>query len=579
MAKAKRPARRKKPRRATSPPRPRKKSVAHPPKTSTNRRKPAPRRKVASKTRVVARRKQLGSGKRASQSRKRLTRDPRFEAAVREMNRGRSLTASARESQVPRKDFEKYLAQRRLRRRKGRRWTTKDTRPRRVPVMTRGRFRILTVRGYESARLVGEHHNTIGEFVRTNDIGFISPFRGQAVQTITGRKYPLETILMRFTGSRRWTRRLFMKSTKSLPTLEESPIWLRNLMRKTESSSNCDASERKTRSALAAVRRTRRYSSCITSRAANIARICPLSARTVTASSRMGSVITCLLVQSPRSGDLGYHWALPSGRCRSLRTDCRSSSKIRSLANRRIHRSKSAMKPRFVTPIAVRAYSERSGRKPLGSRLPSANSGASEWTLVFDCETTVDAAQTLRFGGFQVRNGEILEREGFFFDATTITPGEEATIRAYVDARCIELLTIAEFRSGVFLKYGYVRQGMVVGFNLPFDISRIAVSHGSARREMRGGFSFDLTGNSEDPRVRVKHLSPRAALIDFGVPGEQETTRAWRNRGMRVPAYRGHFVDIKTLASALLSRRFRYRRLRPIFVPRHKSSKQTTTEL
>jgi len=59
--------------------------------------------------------------------------------------------------------------------------------------MTGGRFRILTVRGYQSARLVGEHHNAVGEFVRTNDIGFISPFQGQAVETVTGRKYPLET--------------------------------------------------------------------------------------------------------------------------------------------------------------------------------------------------------------------------------------------------------------------------------------------------------------------------------------------------------------------------------------------------
>jgi hypothetical protein len=73
---------------------------------------------------------------------------------------------------------------------------------------------------------------------------------------------------------------------------------------------------------------------------------------------------------------------------------------------------------------------------------------------------------------------------------------------------------------------------------------------------MRGGFSFDLTGENHHPHVRVKHLSPRAALIDFGVPGEQETWRPSRKRGERVPAYRGHFVDIKTLASALLSRRF-----------------------
>jgi hypothetical protein len=179
----------------------------------------------------------------------------------------------------------------------------------------------------------------------------------------------------------------------------------------------------------------------------------------------------------------------------------------------------------------------------------------SEWTLVFDCETTVDAAQRLRFGFYQVRRGMVLEEEGVFFDEAALILGEETLLREYCRTQ-LNLITAAEFRTAVFLKYGYVRRAMVVGFNLPFDISRIAVGHGAARREMRGGFSFDLTGNPTDPRVRVKHLSPRAALVDFGVPGEQETPRAWRKRGQQVRAYRGHFVDIKTLAFAVLSRRF-----------------------
>jgi hypothetical protein len=206
--------------------------------------------------------------------------------------------------------------------------------------------------------------------------------------------------------------------------------------------------------------------------------------------------------------------------------------------------------------IAIRAYSERPDHEPLGSRPPSVELEASEWTLVFDCETTIDAAQQLRFGFFQIRRVADLEREGIFYDSRTLTALEAGLLRAFAENNRLELLTVAEFTSGIFLKYGYVRQATIVGFNLPFDLSRLAVGHGSARREMRGGFSFDLTGKSEDPRVRVKHLSARAALIDFGVPGDQETPDSWRKHGMRVSAYRGHFVDTKTLASALLSRRF-----------------------
>lgn len=59
--------------------------------------------------------------------------------------------------------------------------------------MTAGRVLKLTVRGYEPARLVGEHHNAAWEFVRTNDIQLIEPFRSRTVEAVNGRRYVLET--------------------------------------------------------------------------------------------------------------------------------------------------------------------------------------------------------------------------------------------------------------------------------------------------------------------------------------------------------------------------------------------------
>jgi hypothetical protein len=212
------------------------------------------------------------------------------------------------------------------------------------------------------------------------------------------------------------------------------------------------------------------------------------------------------------------------------------------------------MTNRFERSIAIRAYSERPNHKPLAAR-PNTDSMPSKWTLVFDCETTIDASQRLRFGFYQIRCGDALEREGIFYDPTALTPTDVDVLRSYIRRCPIDLITIREFRTRVFLKYGYLRQGTIVGFNLPFDISRIAVGHGSARRGMRGGFSFDLTGKQEDPRVRVKHLDAREALIDFGIPGEQESPRSWRKHSRRIPAYRGHFVDVNTFASASLSHR------------------------
>lgn len=119
--------------------------------------------------------------------------NPRLEIAVREMNRGRSLTATARALGLSSQRLRTHLKLKRLIKRKGKRWIPQDNRLRRVPVMTGGRFRVLAVRGYKAASLVGKHHHAAGQFVRTNDINLIKPFTGQTVQAVNGRRYRLET--------------------------------------------------------------------------------------------------------------------------------------------------------------------------------------------------------------------------------------------------------------------------------------------------------------------------------------------------------------------------------------------------
>ena len=212
-----------------------------------------------------------------------------------------------------------------------------------------------------------------------------------------------------------------------------------------------------------------------------------------------------------------------------------------------------------LTPIeiSVRCYTERPNSKPVGGKKKRTGlDHPSEHTLIFDCETTIDAAQALRVGFFQVRESGTLVREGLFFDEEILSDADIATILAFGETNCLEVLSADEFRADVFLQIGYHWQGSIVGFNLPFDISRIAIGHGEARKHMRGGFSFPLTPNKYDPKVRVKHLSRRAALIDFAKPAIQTTGRSGRKRGEKVPHNRGYFCDIKTLAASLTSRSF-----------------------
>ena len=118
---------------------------------------------------------------------------PQFETAVRELNRGSSLAAAARASAIPAQQLRHFLTASGLGRPRGRGWVMNDNRLRRVPVMTGGRFRVLTVRGYKAARLVGEHHQAAGQFVRSNDVQLLKRFKGRSVQAAGGRQYPLET--------------------------------------------------------------------------------------------------------------------------------------------------------------------------------------------------------------------------------------------------------------------------------------------------------------------------------------------------------------------------------------------------
>jgi hypothetical protein len=142
---------------------------------------------------VPRRRNPAVKPKTLKRARKRLRPDPLVEIAAREMNRGRSLTATAQSVRVSRADLLKRLRRQGLVKRKGDRWVPHDNRLRRVPVMTSGRIQNLTLRGYDQARLVGEHHQAVGDFLRTNDAALLEPFKGRTVQTVNSRRYVFET--------------------------------------------------------------------------------------------------------------------------------------------------------------------------------------------------------------------------------------------------------------------------------------------------------------------------------------------------------------------------------------------------
>jgi hypothetical protein len=217
-----------------------------------------------------------------------------------------------------------------------------------------------------------------------------------------------------------------------------------------------------------------------------------------------------------------------------------------------------------LLPIALRAWSvplKPRRRKPRTTRrqpLP-------RFVLVLDTETTINQAQALTFGSFRryrvvTEAGTVrllLLEEGLFHgdDLADRDPGGLAAIERYASQTSgLPLIPASRFIHEVLTPRCYKRRDahLLVGFNLPFDLSRLASDWGEARGEHEGGFSFVLEtyGDAERrrenpwrPRIAIKTIDSKRHLMGFTRPAGED--RAWR-RG-----FRGHFLDCRTFAFAL----------------------------
>jgi hypothetical protein len=215
------------------------------------------------------------------------------------------------------------------------------------------------------------------------------------------------------------------------------------------------------------------------------------------------------------------------------------------------------MKNRDRLAISVRAFVPPPPEEPHPNKRGKSRRQPSDLTLIFDTETMTTSAQSFRFGSYQVRRKGELSETGIFYDAAILTDEDQRVLRDFAAKRGLKCMPVSDFIEKVFYGIGYDLRAAIVGFNLPYDISRLAIRHGSARgKTMRGGFTFQLSSNPWKPRVQVKHLSARAALIQFTKPRPRQDTRGMRKRGLKVPIRRGAFVDVKTIAAALTSRSF-----------------------
>lgn len=159
--------------------------------------------------------------------------------------------------------------------------------------------------------------------------------------------------------------------------------------------------------------------------------------------------------------------------------------------------------------------------------------------LVFDTETTIDEYQNIKFGSFIIFEKDIMSSRGIFYNPKGITLEEKTVLEKTSYDKDIELMTLDEFINQIFYPEVLRTQTLCVGFNLPFDISRLSSHYGYGRRNHHGWFSFQLTKDKRLPRVRIKHIDSAMSFIEF--------SGTWF-KGERGNKFKGHFLDLKTLA-------------------------------
>jgi hypothetical protein len=196
--------------------------------------------------------------------------------------------------------------------------------------------------------------------------------------------------------------------------------------------------------------------------------------------------------------------------------------------------------------------------------------------FIWDTETRTDHTQRLTFGSYRLVDAGQLVKENLFYGPTLpaadrrILERYAATPKRIVSTESthdISLLTRHEFVERLF-RAAYKGRFLLTAFNFPFDASRVARDFTNARGRFAGGFSLDLWSYNKDgtekshrfrPSICIKHIDSKRALKGFTgrqKPDDEDLIPEGSTSGRPEKGYifRGHFLDLRTLAFALTDR-------------------------
>lgn len=209
----------------------------------------------------------------------------------------------------------------------------------------------------------------------------------------------------------------------------------------------------------------------------------------------------------------------------------------------------------YAVPYVDEEEQHRPRKRPRKRREP-------QRTVVIDTETATDASQRLHFGVWRYyrdrpdgTRGRFCVEEGIFYadELPERYPEGFAVLQAYFECHSadvapgqdtrLRLLSRSDFVEQVLWLFAYKHRATVVGFNLPFDLSRLAVASAPARGRFAGGNSLRLFDVERyRPRIAYKTIDSKRTLMGFTTPHGVEEL------------FRGHFLDLRTLVFAQTDR-------------------------
>lgn len=210
-------------------------------------------------------------------------------------------------------------------------------------------------------------------------------------------------------------------------------------------------------------------------------------------------------------------------------------------------------------PIFLRVHSRVSDEKPRQGGEGKLPDKWANFALVFDCETTTDIRQDLNFLWWrfcELKEGRyICQQEGLVYadsldaKSTQLIRGFAHNKPAEVEDRCPKDILVqprTEFVDGEF--WQAIQAGaVIVCFNAPFDLSRLALEYREAQSKNTGWSMVLWTrkGGADvfRPKLRIKPKDSRSAFISLagGDPDNHVV-------------YPGRFLDLSVLGWALRNR-------------------------